>query len=141
MYFFMQIIFLVSRSECLFVSLRSLDVKYFKCQYTCVRGQSHIKSSHSLNENGVKFQTHPPTDPVPFASKCQICKKIDVYNFRYEISVGILMKLFFLSHKRINKSVHKLVHKQIYSVKCSYYTHALSCAHFGKLQIVIRLEC
>ena len=29
--------------------------------------------------------------------------KIDVYNFRYKICVGILMKIFFLSHKCINK--------------------------------------
>ena len=40
--------------------------------------------------------------------------KIKVYNFKYEINVGLLMKLFFLSHKYINKSVHKLVHQEIY---------------------------
>ena len=30
------------------------------------------------------------------------------------------------------------MHKQIYSLKCSYYAHALSCAHFGKLQIIYK---
>ena len=47
------------------------------------------------------------------------------------------MKLFFLSHKCINK----LVDKQIYIVKCSYSIHALSRALFGKLQIIIKLKC
>ena len=37
--------------------------------------------------------------------------------------------------------MHKLVHEQIYSTQCSYYIHGLSCVHFGKLQIIIRLKC
>ena len=36
------------------------------------RGNSHIESSHSLRQNDAKFQTH---HPVPFLSKCQICRK------------------------------------------------------------------
>ena len=39
--------------------------------------------------------------------------KIDVYNFRYKIKLGILMKIFFLSCKYINEYVYKLGHKQI----------------------------
>ena len=58
------------------------------------------------------------------------------------MSVGILMKPFFLWHKCINKWVHKLLHKQIYySVKGSYYIHALSCVHFGKLQTITKISC
>ena len=41
-----------------------------------------------------------PTHPVPFTPNLP---KIDVYHFRYKISVGILMKLFFLLHKCINE--------------------------------------
>ena len=45
-----------------------------------------------------------PTQPVyNLYVKMPNLPKIDVYNFRYKISVGILMKLFFLSHKCINK--------------------------------------
>ena len=43
--------------------------------------------------------------------------------------------------------MYKLVHKQIYyialsaySIKCSYYIHALSFAHFGKLEIVLKIS-
>ena len=64
-----------------------------QCQYTCVRGHSHIESSHSLRENDAKFQAHPPST---LHVKMPNLPKIDVYNFRYKISVGILMKLFFL---------------------------------------------
>ena len=71
-----------------------------QCQYTCERGHSHIKSSHSLSETDAKFQTHPSST---LHIKMPILPKIDVYNFRCKISVGILMKLFFLSHKCINK--------------------------------------
>ena len=92
---------------------------------------SHIESSHSLHENDGKFQTYPPST---LHVKMPNLTKIDVYNFRYKISVGMLMKLSFLSHKCINK----LVHEQIYII---YYTHALSCAYFSKLQIIIRLKC
>ena len=27
----------------------------------------------------------------------------------------------------------------LYSVKCSYYIHALSSSHFGKLQIILKI--
>ena len=61
--------------------------------YLC-KGSLNIKSSHSLHENDAEFQTHPPKSA-----------KIHVHNFRYKISVAILMKLFFLSHKCINKFI------------------------------------
>ena len=66
--------------------------------YLC-RGYSLIKPSHSLRENDAEFQTHPPST---LNVKMPNLPKIDVYNSRYEISLGILMKLFFLSHKSIN---------------------------------------
>ena len=100
--------------------------------YVKFRGHSHIKPSDSLCQNDAKFQTHPPST---LHIKIPNLLKIDVYNFRYKISVGILMKLFFLSHNCINKSVHKSVHK------FSFYIHALSHSHFGKLQVIIRLKC
>ena len=28
----------------------------------------------------------------------------------------------------------------LYSFKCSYFIHALSCAHFGKLQIILKIS-
>ena len=49
------------------------------------------------------------------------------------------MKLSFLSQKCINK-VHKLVHKQLYYIVSSVHTHALSCAHIRKLQIIQRIS-
>ena len=67
---------------------------------TGVRGRSHIESSHSLRQNDAKLQTHPPST---LNVKMPNLPKIDVYNFRYKISVGILMKLSFLSHKCVNK--------------------------------------
>ena len=70
-----------------------------QCQYSCVRGHSHIESSHSWRESDAKFQTHPPITLIKMPNQL----KINVYNFTYKISVGILMKLFFLSHKCINK--------------------------------------
>ena len=62
--------------------------------------ESHIESSHSLRHNDAKLQTHPPST---LNAKMLDLPNIDVYNFRYKVSVGILMKLFFLSHKCINK--------------------------------------
>ena len=56
-----------------------------------------MKSSQSLRENDAKFQTHSPSTvhiKIPNLPK--------IYNFSYKISVGILMKLFFLSHKYLN---------------------------------------
>ena len=52
-----------------------------QCQYTCVRDHLHIESSHSFNKNDAKFQTPPH---ISFTQKCQICQKINVYNFRYK---------------------------------------------------------
>ena len=53
-----------------------------------------MESSPSLHENDAKFQlqTHPPST---LHIKMPNLPKINVYNFRYKISVGILMKLFF----------------------------------------------
>ena len=59
-----------------------------------------------LRQNDAKFLTHPPSHV-----KIENLQNFDVYNFRYKISAGILMTLFFLSHKFINKLVYKLVHK------------------------------
>ena len=59
--------------------------------YLC-KGPSNIESSHSLRENDAKFQTHPPST---LQVKMPNLAKIDVYNFRYKTSVGILIKLFF----------------------------------------------
>ena len=96
--------------------LKFLDMKY--CSFVNVSIPVY-RITHILNLPIVCMKmmlSSRPTHPVPFTSKCQICQKIDVYNFRYKISVGILMKLFFLTHKCINKKVHKLVHKQIYYI-------------------------
>ena len=65
-----------------------------------VWGHSHIESSQSLRENDAKFQIHPPST---LHVKMLNLPKIDVYNFRYIISIGFLMKIFFISHKYINK--------------------------------------
>ena len=59
-----------------------------------------MESSHSLHKNDAKFQTHPSST---LHIKMPDLPKIIVYNFSYKISVGVLMKLFFLSHKCINK--------------------------------------
>ena len=55
---------------------------------------------HSLHEKDARFQAHPPNT---LHVKMLSLPKINVYNFRYKISVGILMKHFFLPHKSINK--------------------------------------
>ena len=62
-------------------------------------GHSHIEPSHSLRQNDVKLQTHPPST---VNGKMLNLPKSDVYNFKYRIGVGNLMKLFFVSHKCIN---------------------------------------
>ena len=55
-------------------------------------GHSHIKPSHSLHQNDAKLQTHPPsTVNVTMPN----LPKIDVYIFKYKISVGNLVKFFF----------------------------------------------
>ena len=83
-----------------YLGLQAEIFQLCQCQYTCVRGHSHIESSKSLHENDAKFQTHPPST---LHVKIPNLPKIDVYNVRYKISIGILMKLFFPSHKYINK--------------------------------------
>ena len=126
----MQKIFLVPLSECLLLLLaaeqlynvlvfRSLDMNYFSFANVSipVYGVSQISNLPTFFMK--MMLSSRPTHPVTFTSKCQICQKIDVYNFRYKITVGILMKLFFLTHKCINKKVHKLVHKQIYYIAWS----------------------
>ena len=65
-----------------------------KCEH------SHIESSHSLRQNDVKLQTHAPSILI---IKMSNLPKIDVYNFKYKFSVRNIMKLFFLSHKCIDK--------------------------------------
>ena len=67
-----------------------------------------IEPSHSLRQNDAKLQTHLPSTGY---AKMSNLPKIDVYNFKQEISLGNLLKLFFLSQKCINLSVHKLEHK------------------------------
>ena len=63
-----------------------------------------------MRENDATLQTHPPST---LNVKMQNLLKIDIFNFKYGISVGNIRKLFFLSHKWINKYVHKLEHKLI----------------------------
>ena len=67
--------------------------------YLCKASLTY-QSTYSLRENDAKFQTHPPST---LHVKMPNLPKINIYNLRYKISVGILMKLFFLSHKCINK--------------------------------------
>ena len=70
-----------SSSATLVLVLRSLDMKYFNFANLSVRGNSHIKSSHSFHENDAKFQTHPPSS---LHIKMQNLPKIDDYNFKYK---------------------------------------------------------
>ena len=63
-----------------------------------------------MRENDATLQTHPLST---LNVKMQNLLKIDIFNFKYGISVGNIRKLFFLSHKWINKYVHKLEHKLI----------------------------
>ena len=104
-------IFLVPRSECLHVLLaemqlhvlllRSLDMKYFSFANVSMPVQGFTQIS-SLPTVCVKAMlSSRPTHPVPFTSKCQI----NVCNFRYKITVRILMKLFLLSHSAKNHSL------------------------------------
>ena len=67
--------------------------------YLCKASLTY-QSSHSLRENDAKFQTYPPST---LYVKMPNLPKINIYDIRYKISVGILMKLFFLSRKCINK--------------------------------------
>ena len=76
--------------------IRSISVN----SITLIRGYSHIESFHSLRQNDATLQTRPPST---LNVKMRNMPKIDVYNLTYKISTGILMKLFFLSHKCINK--------------------------------------
>ena len=65
-----------------------------------VSGHSHIESFHSLCQNDVKSQTHPPSI---LNIKMPNLPKSDVYKFKYKFNVRNTMKLFFLSHKCIDK--------------------------------------
>ena len=51
-----------------------------------------IEPSHSLRQNDAKLQTHPAST---VNAKMPNLPKIDVYNFKYKISVGNLVN--FLS--------------------------------------------
>ena len=92
----------ISSSATLYVLvLRSLDMKNFSfANFSIpVYGVTQISNLPTvLRQHDAKFQTHPSTHV-----KMPNLQKIDVYKFRYEISVGILIKLFFLSHKCTNK--------------------------------------
>ena len=82
-----------------------------ECQFTCVRGHLHIESSHSLHKNDVTFQTHSPNI---FHTKMPNLSKINVYNFRYKKSAGILMKLiFFHTSAQINQCINQSIEKYI----------------------------
>ena len=83
-------------------------IAHQKLPFYTTRNHSHIESSHSLCQNDPKLQTHPP---IIVKVKMPNLLKVNVYNFKCKISLGNTMKLFFLSHKCINKSVHKLEHK------------------------------
>ena len=97
-----------------YLRLQTLNNSALPMCNTCVR-VTHISNLPTVN---VKMTlSSRPTHLVPFTSKCQNLPKIDVYNFRYGISVRILMKLLFLSHKCICKYFNKLVYKQIY-IQC-----------------------
>ena len=74
--------------------------KVFSNYQVCIRDHSQTESSHSLPQNDAKLQTHPPNT---LNVKMSNLPKLDVYNFKHKISVGNVMKLFFLSHKCINK--------------------------------------
>ena len=67
--------------------------------YLC-KGLLTYQSFHSLDQNDVKFRSHPPST---LHVKMPNLPKINIYNLRYKISVVILMKLFYLSHKYMNK--------------------------------------
>ena len=66
-------------------------------------GHSHTEFSNSLFQNDAKLQTHPPST---FNVKMLNLPKIDVYNFKYKISAGNVMKLFFFSHKCISAKIN-----------------------------------
>ena len=64
--------------------------------YNRFKGHSHIGSSYSLHQNDTKLQTHPPST---LNVKMPHLPKIEVYNFKYKISVGNLMKFSFFRTK------------------------------------------
>ena len=68
-----------------------------QCKYIFVRCHSHIESSHS----DIKFQTHPLST---FHFNMPNLWKIDVYNIRYKIRVGIFS--FFGTSVSINKCIN-----------------------------------
>ena len=95
--------------------------QYLILQDTCVRGHSHIESFHSLRENDTKFETHPTS--ILYVKMPNLLKII-VHNFTYKICVGILMRLFFLSYKCINKCIYYCINK--------YITYLQELIHFEK---------
>ena len=91
------------QQQCNFLSTQVIRHEIFQlcqCQCICVWAHSRIESSHSLRQNEATFRTHPLSTLHVQMPNVQ---KIDAYNFRHKISVGISMKLFFLSHKCINE--------------------------------------
>ena len=108
-------IFLVPRSECLHVLLaemqlhvlllRSLDMKYFSFTNVSMPVQGFTQIS-SLPTVCVKTMlSSRPTHPSTLHVKMPNLPKINVCNFRYKITVRILMKLFLLSHSAKNHSL------------------------------------
>ena len=138
-------VFLVPCYECLMLLaaeqldvlvLRSLDMKFFSFFNVSipVKGITPILNLPTVCMKMMlqiqwKCQTHQPST---LHVKMRNLLEINVYNFRYKISVGILMKLFFLSYKCISKWVRRLMHRQIIILRqvLIYNIHALSCAHF-----------
>ena len=84
------------------LAIRPLDTKYFSCAIVITRvlGVTHISNLPTVC---VKMILSSRPTHCNLHVKMTNLPKIDVYNFRYKIRVGILMKLFFLSHKCINK--------------------------------------
>ena len=64
-----------------------------------IMGPLKIETSQSFRQNDAKLQTHPPST---INVKMPNLPKTDVYNFKYEVCVGNLMKLSYLSLKCIN---------------------------------------
>ena len=85
------------------VSLSFLDMKYFSFANIIipVSGVTHILNLPTVCVK-MMLSSRPTNPPITLHVKIQN-PKIDFCNFRYKISVGILMKLFFLSYKWINK--------------------------------------
>ena len=139
----MQTIFLVLYSECLLVFLaavqlynflifRPLDMRYFSFANVSipVKGVTHI---FNLPKVCVKMmRSSRPTHPVPFTSKCQICGK------SMFITWGILMKLFFLSHKCMYLPYRHIYHSWHINLP---YTHVWNTVTSGLVPLVANWNC